>query len=131
MFTIRTATKRDIAGVDAMMARSYPQLLARNYAPSMLVMALPRISRAQPALITSGTYYVVAGAGGGIVGAGGWTIAAPGNGAVRRGVAHVRHVATDATVTRQGIGRMLMDQDRKSTRLNSSHFTQSRMPSSA
>lgn len=71
MFTLRPATKRDIAVVDAVLSRAYPRLLKGDYPPSMLVMALPMISRAQPDLVACGTYYlieeddVVVGAGGG------------------------------------------------------------------
>lgn len=107
MFKIDVATAQDIPAVDALFARSYPSLLKHDYAPSMLVLALPRISRAQPALISSGTYYLVR-RNDAVVGAGGWTIAAPGDGQIKRGVGHIRHVATDPDATRQGVGRALM-----------------------
>ncbi|SLN22866.1 GNAT family N-acetyltransferase [Pseudooctadecabacter jejudonensis] len=108
MFTIRPTTSKDIGQVDTLLARSYPRLLKGDYPASILVMALPLISRAQPDLITSGTYYGVEHAGR-LLGAGGWTVAAPGGGAVTRGVGHIRHVATDPDTTRQGVGRALMD----------------------
>jgi hypothetical protein len=47
MFQIRATTKRDIAAVDALLARAYPRLLKGDYPPSTLVMAVPLISRAQ------------------------------------------------------------------------------------
>ena len=100
--TIRVATRRDTSAIDALLARSYPKLLKPDYPPSVLVLAIPLISRAQPKLITSGTYYV-AEEGGTIVGAGGWT---PGR---RTGVANVRHLVTDDRVTRRGVGRALME----------------------
>lgn len=59
-FIVRSAAKGDIAAVDALLARTYPRLLKPDYPPSVLVTALPLISRAQPALVTSGTYYVAA-----------------------------------------------------------------------
>jgi N-acetylglutamate synthase-like GNAT family acetyltransferase len=107
MFTLRTATKQDIAAVDALLARTYPRLLKADYPPSTLVMALPLISRAQPDLVTSGSYYVVEEVGA-LLGAGGWTVAAPGRGKVTRGVGHIRHVVTDDRATRRGVGRALM-----------------------
>ena len=107
MFTLRTATKQDVAAVDALLARAYPRLLKPDYAPSMLVMALPKISRAQPALVTSGTYFLVE-EDGALLGAGGWTPGAPGQGATTRGVGHIRHVVTDDRATRRGVGRALM-----------------------
>jgi len=109
MFQIRPATSADITSVDALLARSYPRLLKPDYAPSLLVMALPKISRAQPALVTCGTYYLVEDQHGALLGAGGWTLEAPGSGAITRGVGHIRHVVTEATATRRGVGRTLMD----------------------
>lgn len=108
MVTIRPATKADIGAVDALLARCYPRLLKQDYPPSVLVLALPRISRAQPELVTSGTYYV-AEDNGGIVGVGGWTPQAPGSGKITRGVGHIRHVGTDPDTLRRGVGRALLD----------------------
>ena len=58
LFHIRPGTRADLARVDALLSRSYPRLLKRDYPPSVLVTALPLISRAQPALLDSGSYYV-------------------------------------------------------------------------
>ena len=70
---VRTARSGDLAAVDAVLARAYPRLLKPDYPPSVLVTALPLISRAQPSLLASGTYYVVEDDAGQVVGAGGWT----------------------------------------------------------
>ncbi|GHF32813.1 GNAT family N-acetyltransferase [Seohaeicola zhoushanensis] len=102
MLTIRTTTRADLAEVDALLARAFPKLLKADYPPSVLVTALPLISRAQPALLGSGTYYAVL-LEGRIVGVGGWS---RDRGIAERG--HVRHVATDAGQVRRGIGRALM-----------------------
>ena len=107
MFTVRPSDHQDIARVDALLGRAYPRLLKPDYAPSMLVLALPKISRAQPALITSGSYFLVEEQEA-LLGAGGWTAAAPGGGAVIRGVGHIRHVVTDDRATRRGVGRTLL-----------------------
>lgn len=108
-FLTRTATKSDIAGIDALLARSYPALLKEAYPPSLLVTAIPLISRAQPHLVTCGTYFVVTDEDA-IVGAGGWTRASPGTrDSGVSGIGHVRHVVTDHRRVRQGIGRRLMD----------------------
>lgn len=77
MFKVRAATKQDIAAVDALLARAYPRLLKPDYPASMLVMALPKISRAQPDLVTCGTYYLVEDEDR-LLGAGGWTATPPG-----------------------------------------------------
>ncbi|MDJ0629943.1 MAG: GNAT family N-acetyltransferase [Rhodobacter sp.] len=99
--TIRPSTPADMAALDAMFARSYPKLLKADYPPSVLVLALPIISRAQPALVRSGTFYVAETEDGGIVGAGGWTPRS------QAGLADVRHVVTDYRHTRRGVGRAI------------------------
>lgn len=106
---IRATTRQDIPAVDALLAASYPILLKPDYPPSVLVTALPLISRAQPGLVTCGTYYGVF-EGDLLVGAGGWTRAHPGRaGDITGAIAHIRHVVTDHKRVRQGIGRSLMD----------------------
>lgn len=99
---VRPSTKADMAAVDALLARTYPKLLKADYAPSVLVTALPVISRARPELLVCGTYYV-AEEHDRVVGAGGWTR----DGQDRR-LGHVRHVVTDDRVLRRGIGRAVM-----------------------
>ncbi|MEM1077391.1 MAG: GNAT family N-acetyltransferase [Pseudomonadota bacterium] len=105
--TRRVATAADVVAVDALLVRSYPALLKADYPPSVLVTILPLISRAQPALVTCGTYHVVEEAGV-VLAAGGWTKGAPGTGAVTTGLGHILHVVTDHTRTREGLGRRLM-----------------------
>ena len=95
--------------VDALLARSYPVLLKPDYPPSVLVLALPIIARAQPRLIGSGRYFVVEDAAGTIVGAGGWSAGAPGGDATEPARAHIRHVVTDHRRVRQGVGRALIE----------------------
>jgi GNAT superfamily N-acetyltransferase len=101
--TLRSSTGRDFEAIDAMLARSYPKLLKDDYAPSVMVTAVPLISRANPSLVRSGTYYVAETADGEIIGAGGWALS---EGA--RGVAEVRHLVVDWRQQRRGIGRRLM-----------------------
>ena len=108
-FTIRATTKGDIAAVDALLARSYPALLKADYPPSLLVTAIPLISKAQPNLVTSGRYFGVFDADGALAGAGGMTLGAPKGYVAGAGIAHVRHVVTDHRRTREGIGRVLME----------------------
>ena len=101
-FTIRTTTRADLAAVDALLARSYPKLLKRDYAPSVLVLALPLISRAQPRLLASGTYFL-AETEDRVVGVGGWTTDRR-----DRRLAHIRHVGTDDRFLRQGVASALL-----------------------
>jgi GNAT superfamily N-acetyltransferase len=107
--TVRPATPADIGPLDAMFARSYGPLLRADYPPSLLVVALPRIARAQPALLASGHYFV-AELDGELVGAGGWSLGTPGGpGEGGPGLGHVRHVATRASVARRGVGRAILE----------------------
>lgn len=106
-FDIRPASTRDIAAVDQLLARSYPRLLRPDYGAAVLHAALPLISRAQPELVSSGSYYVVEEAGT-LLGAGGMTHEAPGLGTITKGLGHIRHVVTDNRATRRGVGRALL-----------------------
>ena len=108
MPTIRTARPADLAALDALFARAYPRLLKPDYAPSVLVGAIPVIARAQPQLLASGTYFVALDDAGALVGAGGWTAAIPGQGGAEPGRGNIRHVVTDDRRVRQGIGRAVM-----------------------
>ncbi len=99
--TLRPATLADLAAVDDLLGRCYPRLLAKDYPPSIMVMAVPLITRARPELLASGRYHLAVDEGGRVLGAGGWS----GRG---QGWAQVRHVATDPGYLRRGIGRALM-----------------------
>ncbi|MEM9870683.1 MAG: GNAT family N-acetyltransferase [Pseudomonadota bacterium] len=99
---IRATTKADLAAVDMLLARTYPKLLKADYPPSVLVTALPIIARAQPRLVTCGTYYVVE-EDGVVLGAGGWT-----RDRADATLGHIRHVVTDDRALRRGVGRALM-----------------------
>lgn len=105
---IRLSEPGDLEALDALFARSYPVSMKHHYPPSVLVTALPLISKAQPALLASGSYFVAERAGG-LVAAGGWTMQAPGSGPGQRGTGHIRHVVTDRACQGQGIGRALME----------------------
>jgi GNAT superfamily N-acetyltransferase len=66
------------------------------------------MARAQPGLLASGRYFLVE-ENGQVLGAGGWSAEEPRGRSAIPGVAHVRHVATDARATRRGVGRLLME----------------------
>ncbi|NHB78274.1 GNAT family N-acetyltransferase [Rhodobacter calidifons] len=106
--SLRRAVPADLAGIDRLLGRSYPRLLAPDYPPSTLVLAVPRFARAQPALLASGRYFVAEDPQGRILAAGGWSRRDPGGGALSETTGHVRHVATDPQAVRQGLGRMVM-----------------------
>ena len=104
VYTLRAATPDDISAVDALLSRSYPKLLKADYPPSVMVTAVPLISRAQPRLLASGTYYVIETDEGDVVAAGGWTRSRK---YPRRG--DIRHVVTDDRCLRRGLGRAIME----------------------
>ena len=103
VISLRTAIDADITAIDRLLAQSYARLLKDSYPPSVQVTAIPIISRANPALITGGSYYVAVTQEDEIVGAGGWTRSIKGG-----GVADVRHLVTHHAHTRRGIARRIM-----------------------
>lgn len=106
--TLRPADISDAEALNSLFGQSYPALLKADYPPSVLVTAVPLMSKAQPALIASGSFFVICD-GHDIVGAGGWSMQAPGGKPGMRGIGHIRHVVTDHRRTREGIGRALME----------------------
>ena len=70
---IRVATLEGQAAVEALLAASYPMLMASSYDQSVLDPTLALITKANPSLLTSGTYYVVEAPDGVVIGCGGWT----------------------------------------------------------
>ncbi len=70
---------------------------------------LPLIAKANPALLSSGTYYLAESDDSSAVGCGGWTHERPGSGEIENGLAHIRHFATHPGWVGRGIGRALYD----------------------
>lgn len=106
--TIRPARPDDLGSVDALLARSYPRLLKADYAPSVMVAAVPLIARARPELLRCGTYFVAESAEGAILAAGGWTRATPRGEARASATGNVRHVVCHDAWLRRGIAGTLM-----------------------
>jgi GNAT superfamily N-acetyltransferase len=111
LLTLRPSTAADIAALDVLLARSYPRLLAPDYPAPVHALAIPLISRARPELPACGSCWLDLDPQGGILGAGGWTQGAPGvpEDGYGRATGHIRQFGTDARLTRQGVGRALMD----------------------
>ena len=105
---IRVASPADSDAVSALLTASYSSLLADRYDSDALNRALPLITRANPALLASGTYYVAEGQPGHLVGCGGWMTAHPGSGEIIEGEAHIRHFATHPEWARRGVGTSLL-----------------------
>jgi len=98
----------DAEPVSALLDRSYPALWAGLYDADLLEAVRPLVTRANPALLASGTFFVAVSDRGMVVGCGGWTHEAPGTGALTTGTGHIRHFATDPLWLRRGIGAAML-----------------------
>lgn len=67
------------------------------------------MTKANPSLLASGTYFIAETKTHATVGCGGWTHQKPGSGETATGMGHIRHFATDADWTGRGIGRTIYD----------------------
>ena len=110
MTRVRVATPDDADAVTGVLEASYPTLMAPAYPAEMLAPALVLMTRANPALLACGTFFVAEDASGTIVGCGGWTPGLPGTkpapGDATTG--HVRHFAVHPQALRRGVGRALI-----------------------
>lgn len=102
-WSLRVATPDDADAVSALLERSYPVLWRGHYAPALIEAVRPLVTRANPRLLASGTFFVVTRDGGQAVACGGWSHEAPGTGERTPGVGHIRHFATDADWLRRGM----------------------------
>lgn len=106
---LRVATLDDSDSVTSVLGPSYTQLMAEAYPPDLLARTLPAITRANPALLSSGLYYLVESEAGEPAGCGGWSPDPPGGRDDDSARAHIRHFATHPAWTRRGVGRMLYE----------------------
>ncbi|MFA7383778.1 MAG: GNAT family N-acetyltransferase [Desulfurivibrionaceae bacterium] len=106
-YEVRVASQKDAAAVDRLLQVSYPKLMASSYDNELLTPALKLMTKSNPSLLGSGTYYVAELSTGGVIGCGGWTLERPGTGAVERHMGHIRHFATHPGWTRRGVGRAI------------------------
>jgi N-acetylglutamate synthase-like GNAT family acetyltransferase len=109
-FLVRAAQPHDREGVDAMLSRSYPPLLAPGYDAELLAATLPAMTRAQPKLLACPTWFVAVSESGEVIGCGGWTRERPGTGELEPKLGHVRHFGTDVNHLRRGIARAIADE---------------------
>mmetsp|Transcript_24864 Transcript_24864/g.40674 ORF Transcript_24864/g.40674 Transcript_24864/m.40674 type:complete len:228 (+) Transcript_24864:69-752(+) len=134
-WTVRPARPQDQAMVQDLLYQSYSNLLANDYGPELLAEALPIICKANPELLSCGTWYVVEANTAAtripstgnapeetttmLVGCGGFTWQAPipstepqhfQNDSVT--TPHLRHFATHPKYARQGIARAIWNKCR-------------------
>ena len=87
--SIRQTTLADLDMLSALITASYATLDDGSYDRVQLTAAMPFMSKANPRLVGSGTYYVVE-AGGVPAACGGWSFPAPWTGEIVGGVGHIR-----------------------------------------
>jgi N-acetylglutamate synthase-like GNAT family acetyltransferase len=104
---LRVATSADADAVASVLRPSYSRLMAGAYPPELLARTLPLITRANPQLLGSGSYYLVLARDGRAAGCGGWTPHPPGAREADPRRAHIRHYAVHPDFLRRGVGRML------------------------
>ncbi len=104
---MRVSTLGDVKGVGALLQASYPILMESAYDEVLLAPALKLMTRPNPALLASGTFYLAEARDGLVVGCGGWTLERPGGDVVEAGLAHIRHFGTHPNWTHRGIGRAI------------------------
>lgn len=105
--SIRVARPEDFEALSSLLLASYSTLLAGHYDHDLLETALPFMTRANPALLASGTYYV-AESGNDVIGCGGWSAGRPGSGETSEGEAYIRHIASHPEWLGRGVGRSLL-----------------------
>jgi len=108
-FEIAVAAPSDAMLCDAVLQASYETLMAGAYDDDVLDAALPLMTRSNPRLLASSTYYLAKVPTGGVAGCGGWTLERPGDGVIEPGLAHIRHFAVHPEWTRMGAGRALYE----------------------
>jgi predicted N-acetyltransferase YhbS len=102
----RLASELDATSVDLVLQSSYGSLMKESYEAALLERVLPAMTKANPALLSSGTYFVAM-CDTDIVACGGWTAQRPGTGEIVAKLGHVRHLATHPGWVRQGIGKAI------------------------
>lgn len=105
--SIRVARPEDAAVLTQLIEASYAKLDDGRYDAAQLVHALPLMSKANPRLLASGTYFV-AEVDGIAASCGGWSFEMPGSRETTPGVAHIRHFATHPDYLRLGLARRLI-----------------------
>ena len=103
---LRVAKPQDATEVSRVIAASYSTLYRGWYRDEVLDAALPKMARANPALLASGTYFVAL-LGTEIVACGGWSRTTPGGGETA-GLGHVRHFATHPDHLGRGCGGAIL-----------------------
>ena len=108
-FTIRVASLEDEKSVTELLQASYPILMSSRYSLEMLSVVLPAITKANPSLLSSGTFYLAEITNKTVIGCGGWTRERPGSGEITAAVGHIRHFATHPEWVGKSVGRTIYE----------------------
>ena len=114
--SVRIATPADSDAVTGLLQASYPTLMRGAYDDDLLEAVLPAMTKAQPGLLASGTYYVATLEDGSLAGCGGWTRERPDDGDISKAAGHIRHFAVHPDRARQGVGRAIYERCRADAR---------------
>ncbi len=104
---VRVAKPGDENPVSAMLQACYPVLMRPSYDEGILAAALPLMTQANPALLSSGTFYLAESDDGRVADCGGWKREQPWSGVVEPEFAHIRHFAVHPDWVRRGVGRAI------------------------
>ncbi len=106
--TLRTTTHDDLAAVGAVLTASFAHHLPGYYGAEAVAALLPLVSKPNPRLLASGTYYCALDGNGTVAACGGWSHEAPGTGAISSQTAHIRHFATHPDYARKRLAAAIM-----------------------
>ena len=120
-FTIRVASLEDEESVTALLQASYPLLMSSRYSLEMLSVVLPAMTKANPSLLLSGTFYLAETTNKLVIGCGGWTREKPGSGEITAGVGHIRHFATHPQWVGKSVGRTIYQRCKREAKIANIH----------
>ena len=107
-FAARVTGPEDARAVGELLRASYPVLMRASYGEALSAV-IEIITRPNPALLESGTFYAAESGEGQMVGIGGWSRERPGDARMEPGLAHLRHFATHPDWCRRGVGRLIYE----------------------
>ena len=120
-FTIRVASLEDEESVTALLQASYPILMSSRYSLEVLSTVLPAMTKANPSLLLSGTFYLTEITNQLVIGCGGWTRERPGSGEIKAGVGHLRHFATHPEWVGKSVGRTIYEMCEREAKIAELH----------
>ena len=105
-FTARVTGPNDARAVGELLRASYPVLMRSAYGEALSAV-IDIITRPNPALLESGTFYAAENGEGRMVGIGGFSRERPGDARIQPGLGHLRHFATHPDWCRRGVARLI------------------------